>query len=65
MVDNKRKEAFSMNLDDNSIKWIEKQIKNGEFDSRSSGVRKCILIAKRVYENGESEEIVKFIIGKK
>jgi hypothetical protein len=40
------------------------QVENREFDNRSAGIRKCIEIARRVYENATPEEIVKFIHGK-
>ena len=46
------------------MKCIEKQIKKGEFDSRAYGVRRCILITMRVYENATLEELIKFVHGK-
>lgn len=60
-----KKERISIEIDKNLLNWIGEQIKNGQFDSRSAGIRKCILIAKRVYENATTEEMVKFIIGQK
>uniref|UniRef100_A0A6M3X5U0 Uncharacterized protein n=1 Tax=viral metagenome TaxID=1070528 RepID=A0A6M3X5U0_9ZZZZ len=50
-----------MKLDDNMLKWIKEQIELGEFDSKSAGIRKCILIARRVYEKASPDEIAKFI----
>lgn len=59
-----KKERYSINIDDDLIKWIGEQINKREFDSRSSAVRRCILIAKRVYEQASPEEIIKFVHGK-
>jgi len=58
------KERASINLDKKSLEWIQKQINKGEFDNQSSAVRKCILITKRVYEQANPEEIMKFVHGK-
>ena len=58
------KERVSINIDKSSLDWIQEQINKGEFDSQSSAIRKCISIAKRVYEQASSEEKVKFILGK-
>ena len=58
------KERVSINLDDSLIKWIQEQIKKGEFDNQSSAVRKCIIITKRVYEKANPEELIKFVHGK-
>ena len=51
-------------LNENMFKWIVEQVDNGEFDNQSAGIRKCILIAKRVFETGNSDELAKFIHGK-
>jgi len=51
-------------LNEDMLKWIGKQVDNGEFDNQSAGIRKCILIAKRVFETGDSDELAKFILGK-
>ena len=54
-----------MSSEDDLIQWILWQVKVGEFDNQSAGVRKCILITKRVFENSTPEEFVKFVHGKK
>ena len=59
-----KKERHSINIDDDSISWIEEQIKKGEFDSLSSAIRKCISISRRVYDKASPEEIVKFVLAK-
>ncbi len=58
------KERVSINIDESSLKWIQDQINKGEFDNQSSAIRKCISIAKRVYDQANPEEIVKFVHGK-
>lgn len=57
------KERVSINIDNNLLKWVQEQINKGEFDNQSSAIRRCILIAKRVYEQASPEEIVKFVHG--
>jgi Arc/MetJ-type ribon-helix-helix transcriptional regulator len=57
------KERASINIDKDSLDWIEKQIQKGEFDNRSSAIRKCIIITKRVFEQANPEEKIKFIHG--
>ena len=59
----KKEKRVTLILDEELNKWIDKQKDNGEFDNQSAGIRKCILIAKRVYERASSEEKVKFILG--
>ena len=59
-----KKERISINIDSNQLKWIKEQINKGEFDNQSSAIRKCIMITKRVYEEAEPEEIMKFVHGK-
>jgi Arc/MetJ-type ribon-helix-helix transcriptional regulator len=54
----------TMNIDNDLIQWVEQQVETREFDNQSAGIRKCIEIARRVYENATPEEIVKFIHGK-
>ena len=58
------KERASINIDKDQLKWIKKQIEEGEFDSRSSAVRRCIIIAMRVYENASPDELIKFVHGR-
>jgi Arc/MetJ-type ribon-helix-helix transcriptional regulator len=58
------KERVSINIDKSSLKWIQDQINKGEFDNQSAAIRKCITIAKRVYEQANSDEMVRFIHGK-
>ena len=58
------KERVSLNIDNDLLKWIKEQVNKGEFDSKSSGIRRCISIARRVYERASPEEIVKFVHGK-
>ena len=65
MVKETDKEGKSVYLDDKSLKWVDKQVNEGTFDSRSSGIRRCIQIARRIYENGNPNELTKFVIGKK
>lgn len=55
---------ITMNIDKNLVEWIDDQLEKGEFDNQSAGIRKCIVIAKRVYETSTPEEAVKFIMGK-
>ena len=57
------KERLTLMLDKNLLEWIQKQVDNGEFDNQSAGIRRCILIARRVYEQANPEEKVKFILG--
>ena len=51
-----------MKIDDDLLKWMQKQIDKGQFNSKSHAIRQCIRIAKRVYERGTSAEMVKFLI---
>lgn len=53
-----------MNIDENLLQWMQKQMAEGEFESQSAAIRKCIVIAKRVYENANAEEMKKFLHGK-
>lgn len=53
----------SINIDKNLLKWVREQINKGEFDNRSSAIRRCISITKRVYEQASPEEIIKFVHG--
>ena len=53
-----RKERTGVNIEVEQRTWLDKN-----FDGLSSGVRKCIEIAQRVYEKGDDKEKVKFIIG--
>ena len=57
--------TFSMNVDKKHLEWLNKQVENGEFDNVIAGIRRCILIAQRVYETTELEEMLKFIHGRK
>ena len=59
-----KKERISINIDSSQLKWIKEQINKGEFDNQSSAIRKCIMITKRVYEEADPKEIVKFVHGK-
>lgn len=56
-----KNEQITIRINKDHLKWIEKQINKGEFESRASGVRRCILIAMRVYENATPDEMIKFI----
>jgi Arc/MetJ-type ribon-helix-helix transcriptional regulator len=58
-----KNEQITIRINKDQLKWIERQIDKGEFESRASGVRRCILIAIRVYENATPEELVKFVHG--
>jgi len=60
----KKENRLTLMLNEDMLKWIGKQVDNGEFDNQSAGIRKCILIAKRVFETGDSDELAKFILGK-
>ena len=55
------KEQTTIRINKDQLKWIEKQINQGEFESRASGVRRCILITMRVYENATPDELIKFV----
>lgn len=57
-------ERITIKIDNHMLDWIEKLKKEREFASRSDGVRKCLFIAKRVYEKGTDKEIAKFIHGR-
>jgi Arc/MetJ-type ribon-helix-helix transcriptional regulator len=50
-----------MKIDDDLLEWMQKQIDKREFNNKSHGIRQCIRIAKRVYEKGTVEEMVKFL----
>lgn len=47
------------------IKWLDEGIESAEFESVSQGIRKCVRIAKRVYETGTPEELMRFVMGRK
>jgi Arc/MetJ-type ribon-helix-helix transcriptional regulator len=53
----------TMKIDKNLLVWIVEMKKKGRFSSHSAGIRDCIRVAKRVYEQGSPEERDKFIIG--
>lgn len=60
----KEEGRLTLIINKNMLKWIKEQMELGEFDSQSAGIRKCILIARRVYEKASPDEIVKFIHGR-
>ena len=64
MKKERNRERVSINIDNDLLKWVQEQINKGEFDNQSSAVRRCISIARRVYEQADPEEIVKFVHGK-
>ena len=59
-----KEKRITLILDEELHTWIQKQMDNREFESQSAGIRKCILIAKRVFERGNDTEWAKFIHGK-
>lgn len=59
----KKEKRLTLMLNKKILEWIHSQEAIGEFDNQSAGIRKCILIAKRVYEKASPEEKVKFILG--
>lgn len=56
------KKGCSMRLNDNTQKWIDEQIVKESFNNRSSAVRKCIRITRKIYEEGTDEEKLKYLI---
>lgn len=60
---NTKKEPRSINIDKDLLDWVEKQVKNKEFDNNSAGIRKCIQITRRLYENADPEDMMKYIHG--
>ena len=54
-------ERVTLIIDNELIDWIEQQVKDRQFANRSDGIRKCIEIAKRVYENANPEDVMKYI----
>lgn len=56
------KEHISLDIDKELLQWIDEKVKKKQFDSKSGGIRRCIVIAKKVYEKASPEEKVKFIL---
>lgn len=54
----------NITIDNELLDWVKKKIKTKEFSNKSAALRKCIMISKRVYENGTPEEVMKFVHGK-
>lgn len=60
----KKEKRITLILDEELNKWMQKQIDRREFENQSAGIRRCILITRRVFETGNSDELAKFIHGK-
>lgn len=58
----KKREHVSMIIDKDLLEWIDK---NPQFNGRSHGVRTCIQIAKRIYDEKNPEDIMKYCVGMK
>jgi Arc/MetJ-type ribon-helix-helix transcriptional regulator len=59
------KERESVNIDRESMEWIENYKDRGEFSSCSDGIRRCIRIARRIYEEGTPEDRDRYILGRR
>ncbi len=51
-----------MRIDDDLLEWIDGI---SEFGSRSHGIRRCVEITKKLYEESSPEEFVKFTSSKR
>ena len=56
------KEPVTMRIDDDLLEWIDSI---SEFGSRSHGIRRCVEITKKLYEESSPEEFVKFTSSKR
>ena len=63
-VPNNPKGRESVNIDRESMEWIESYKNRGEFSSSSDGIRRCIRIARRLYEEGTPEDRDRYILGR-
>ena len=55
---------MSISLDSEMKKWIDHYQREMGFSSTSGAIKRCIVIARNVIENGSPEEVTKFVIGR-